>query len=119
AAEVSALVGVALLAPRVTARVVAALLPEAPVRVLGQQVVPPAQPLRALPRVQVRDHQPQRGAALGRERLAVHVGGQQRGGGEQVRQRHVAAYPNSANTSAVVTPGAGGASAATSTARTP
>src|SRR5262245_2230660 len=83
--------GIALLGPDLADLVVAALLPEtAPVVV---QVLDAAHPLGALPRVQMRHHQPQRESVLGAQRLGVAPAGQDRVGGKEVGQPEVGAVP--------------------------
>src|SRR5689334_20394129 len=62
---------VALLAPRVAAVVVAVLLPEPGAVPLAQR--DPADPLGALPEVQVRHEHPHRTAVLDRQRRAVEL----------------------------------------------
>src|SRR4051794_22546475 len=71
----SFLVRVALLGPGVRVDVVPPLLPEPAVVRRGELQLP--QPLRALPRVALRDHQPQRIAVLRGELLAFVRPGQQ------------------------------------------
>src|SRR3954468_741466 len=60
---------VALFLPGVAAVVIAVALPEA--RLIHGGELDPAEPLRALPRVEARHDEAQRVAVLGRERLAV------------------------------------------------
>src|SRR5205085_10025456 len=64
---------VPLFLPRIAAVVVAVRLPEAGVVVLEH--VEPADPLRALPEVEMRDQQAGRAAVLGGERFARVAGG--------------------------------------------
>src|SRR6266550_3081565 len=63
------LVRVALLGPGIGVDVVAALLPESAVVRRGE--LEAADPLGALPRVPLRDHEPKREAVVGGERLAA------------------------------------------------
>src|SRR5712692_7122555 len=60
---------VSFLGPRIAAHVVAVLLPEA--RAIAVHELQAADPLGALPEVQVRHEQTQRPAVLGRDRFAV------------------------------------------------
>src|SRR5262245_28753055 len=83
------LVGIALLMPGIGDVVVAAFLPEA--APIGDEVLDRADPLDALPRVQVRHHHADRGAVLGGQGLAVAMGGQQRRRSEEVHHPYVRA----------------------------
>src|SRR5215207_6479188 len=78
---------VALLAPRVAAVVVAELLPEP--RLVAFEQREAAQPLRALPEVQVRDEQPRRPTMLGVQRRAVVVEGDPRLAAGDVLERQI------------------------------
>src|SRR6478752_10095170 len=70
------LVRVALLAPRVTDVVVAALLPEP--AAVGRHVFDAPDPFGPLPGVQMRHDETQRESVFGGEQFAVLVGGEQR-----------------------------------------
>src|SRR5215207_5368051 len=79
--------GVPLFLERVCVVVVPVALPEA--WLVGRRELDPAQPLRALPEVLARDHEPQRPAVLGLQRLAVRVRREERVLVAEKRERHV------------------------------
>src|SRR5262249_41647341 len=78
---------IALLTPGVSVDVVAEGLPEARLIVLHE--LQPADPLRRLPEVEVRDQETRRAAVLRRQRLAVEAGRHQALATEQVVERQV------------------------------
>src|SRR3954471_17351155 len=78
---------IALLFPRVAVVVVAVGLPEAGLVVVAK--LKAADPLRALPEVQMRDQQPRRAAVLGLKRLTAVLVGDPRPATDQVLERQV------------------------------
>src|SRR3954454_4467280 len=78
---------VALLFPGIAVVVVAIGLPEARLVVVAQ--LEPADPLRALPEVQMRDEQPGRAAVLGLERLSRVLVGDPPPATRQVLEREI------------------------------
>src|ERR671935_582030 len=78
---------VPLLFPGIAVVVVAVGLPEAGLVVVAQ--LEAADPLRALPEVQMRDQQPRRAAVLGRERLAPVLERDPRPAARQILERQV------------------------------
>src|SRR5215213_9024193 len=78
---------IALLFPRVAVVVVAVGLPEAGLVMVAQ--LEAADPLRALPEVQMRDQQPRRATVLGLQRLAPVLVGDPRPAAGQVLERQV------------------------------
>src|SRR3954462_4465791 len=78
---------IALLFPWVAVVVVAVGLPEAGLVVVAQ--LEAADPLRALPEVQMRDQQPRRAAVLGLERLPPVLVGDPRPAAGQILERQV------------------------------
>src|SRR3954464_7789873 len=78
---------IALLFPGIAVVVVAVGLPEARLVVVAQ--LEAADPLRALPEVQMRDQQPRGAAVLGLERLAPVLVGDPRPAAGQILERQV------------------------------